>query len=195
MRYKRIFIQNSCVHLVVVTYNRNPILIKNIDLLRESFKNAKSFYDFEIFAICVLPEHFHLILNPKDINEYPKIITAIKYYFSKKFNCVGVETPTYNNSSNSRTKQNNIFPPTYGYKNKGEKGIWQRRYFEHTIINEDDLHKHLDYIHYNPVKHEYVQRVKDWEFSSFDKFVNMNNYEINWGSANDIKHLEKLDYD
>lgn len=177
MRYKRVYIQNSCVHIVVVTYNRNCLLINNIDLLRESFKNAKSFFDFEIVATCILPDHFHLILKPKDINEYPKIITAIKYYFSKNFGDVGVETPTY------------------GYNNKGEKGIWQRRYFEHTIIDEDDLNNHLDYIHYNPVKHEYVKNVKDWEFSSFEKFVNSNNYDVNWGRFEDIKHLEKLAYD
>lgn len=177
MKYKRIFIENSYIHVVVVTYKRNCILIKNINLLRKSFENAKHFFDFEIVAICVLPDHFHLILNPKNINEYPKIITAIKYYFSRRLNDVGVETPTY------------------GYKNKGEKGIWQRRYFEHTIRDEEDLHRHLDYIHYNPVKHDYAQKVKDWEFSSFDKFVKMKNYDIEWGSSEDIKHIETLECD
>lgn len=177
MKYKRIFIQNSFIHIVVVTYNRNSILVKNIDLLRESFKNAKQFYDFDIFAVCILPDHFHLILNPKDINEYPKIITAIKYYFSKRLDDVGVETPTY------------------GYKNKGEKGVWQRRYYEHTIITEKDLYNHLDYIHYNPVKHGLVQSVKDWEFSSFKRFIERKNYDIDWGSAADIKHIETLEYD
>ncbi len=182
MKYKRVFIQNSYVHLVVVTYNRKPILIKNISLLREAFKNAKQFFDFEIFAICVLPDHFHLILNPKDINEYPKIITAIKYYFSKRFNNVGVETPTYSAK------------PTYGYKNKGEKGIWQRRYFEHTIKDENDLYRQLDYIHYNPVKHSLVKAVKAWEYSSFHKFIETKNYDENWGNFEDIKHIETLEY-
>jgi len=177
MKYKRIFIQNSFVHIVVVVCHRSPLLIKNIDLLRESFKNAKQFFDFEIVAICILPDHFHLILNPKNINEYPKIITAIKYYFSKRIDDVGVETPTY------------------GYKYKGEKGIWQRRYYEHTIRDETDLNNHLDYVHYNPVKHGRAQNVKDWEFSSFDKFVEMGNYDKNWGSANDVIHLEEYDYD
>jgi len=177
MKYKRVFIQNSFIHVVVVAYQRKPILIKNVDLLRESFKNAKLFFDFEIVAVCILPDHFHLILNPKDINEYPKIITAIKYYFSKRIDNVGVETPTY------------------GYKNKSEKGIWQRRYFEHSIIHEEDLNNHLDYIHYNPVKHGYVKAVKDWSFSSFHNFVKIKNYDENWGSFEDIKHIETLDYD
>lgn len=84
---------------------------------------------------------------------------------------------------------------TYGYKNKGEKGIWQRRYYEHTIRDEEDLNRHLDYIHYNPVKHGCVEKVKDWEFSSFDKFVEKKNYDINWGSSDDVKHIETMEHE
>jgi REP element-mobilizing transposase RayT len=104
---------------VIVTYKRKPILITKIDLLREAFKNAKQFFNFEIFGVCVLSDYIHLILKPETIEEYPKIVTLIKYYFSHRFNDVGVETPTYQG--------------TYGYKNKLEKGILQRRYWEHTI--------------------------------------------------------------
>lgn len=175
----------------MVTYQRKPILINKIDLLRESFKNAKQFFNFEIFGVCVMPDHVHLILRPEKINEYPKIITSIKYYFSHRFNDVGVETPTYRNQLNLQTKQN----PTYGYKNKLEKGIWQRRYWEHTIKSDEDLYKHLDYIHYNPVKHGLVKNVKDWEYSSFFKFVEMKNYDLNWGSTDQIKHIATLNYD
>lgn len=175
----------------MVTYQRKPILIEKIDLLRESFKNSKQFFNFEIFGVCVLPDHVHLILRPENTNEYPKIITSIKYYFSHRFNDVGVETPTYRNQSNLQTKQN----PTYGYKNKFEKGIWQRRYWEHTIKSDEDLYKHLDYIHYNPVKHGLTKNVKDWEYSSFFKFVEMKNYDLDWGSTDQIKHIATLDYD
>ena len=94
MNYRRVFIRNSFVHIILVSYNRKNIFIDNIELLRLSFKNAKHFFSFEIVAICVLPDHIHVILNPENIEEYPQIITSIKYYFSK--NCdVGVETPTY----------------------------------------------------------------------------------------------------
>lgn len=57
------------------------------------------------------------------------------------------------------------------------------------------MNRHLDYIHYNPVKHGHTKNVKDWEFSSFDKFVKLDNYEINWGSQEETKHLQKMDYD
>lgn len=183
MKYKRLFISNTYVHLVIVTYKRKPILNKNIELLRASFKNAKQFFNFEIFAICILPDHIHMILKPENINEYPKIITSIKYYFSKHIDDVGVETPTYNESK------------TIGYKNKCEKGVWQRRYWEHTIRDEEDLWKHVDYIHYNPVKHSHSKNVKDWEFSSFENFVERGNYEKNWGSTEDIKHIAEMKLD
>ncbi len=176
MNYKRIFIKNSFVHIIIVSYNRKNIFIENIELLRLSFRNAKQFFKFELVAICILPNHIHIILNPDNIKEYPKIITSIKYYFSKNYN-VGVETPTY------------------GYLNKGEKGIFQRRYFEHTILSEEELNNQIDYIHYNPIKHNLVNNVKDWEYSSFHKYVKQNLYDINWGSSKDVENIINLDFE
>ena len=176
MNYRRVFISNSYVHLIIVAYNRKNIFITNIELLRQAFKNAKKFFNFKIVAICVLPNHIHVILNPENIKEYPKIITSIKYYFSKNYN-VGVETPTY------------------GYINKGEKGVFQRRFFEHTIKDEEELNNQINYIHYNPVKHELVNNVKDWQYSSFHKFVEQGMYEYNWGSLKDIENIKNLDFE
>ncbi len=176
MNYKRAFIQNSYLHLIIVSYNRKNIFIDNIELLRNAFKNAKQFFSFKIIAICVLPDHIHAILNPKNIEEYPKIVTSIKYYFSKNYN-VGVETPTY------------------GYVNKGEKGLFQRRFFEHTITDEEELNNQINYIHYNPVKHGLVNNVKDWQYSSFHKFLKQGLYEKDWGSAKDIEIIKDLDFE
>lgn len=173
MNYRRVFIPNSYVFLTVVTSNRRKILIENIELLRESFKNTKENYDFKIFAMVVLPEHFHVLLKPKNIFEYPKIISSIKHSFSRNFNVVGQVCPTYDRN----------------------KGIWQRRYLEHTIRDEEDLYKHLNYIHYNPVKHGLVNCVKDWEHSSFEKFVKLKNYDKNWGSIQDVEKIKELDYE
>ena len=86
-------------------------------------------------------------------------------------------------------------PKLVGYLNKGEKGIFQRRYFEHTIIDEKDLNNQINYIHYNPVKHGYAKSVKDWKYSSFHKFVKNKFYDINWGSNTDIKEIIDLDFE
>ena len=77
---------------------------------------------------------------------------------------------------------------------KREKGIWQRRYWEHTIRDEKDLNKHLDYIHYNSYKH-YEIKPQDWSYSSFNKFVEKGFYEPDWCNFNDINNIIELNYE
>lgn len=178
MNYRRAFVPNGFLHIIITSYDRKPIFIKNIDILRTAFKNTKAIYKYEIIAICVLPEHIHLILHPDNIEQYPQIISSIKHCFSRN---VGQVCPTDDLK--------------IGYKNKREKGVFQRRYWEHTIRDENELNNQINYIHYNPVKHNLVQNVKDWEFSSFHKFVEQNLYNINWGSQKDIKDIKDLDFE
>ena len=135
-------------------------------------------YKFEIVAICVLPNHIHLILNPENIKEYSKIISSVKHSFSHD---VGQVCPTY------LCSQDNL---KIGYKNKREKGLFQRRFYEHTILNQSELNNHINYIHYNPVKHGYVKCVKDWKYSSFHKFVEDKFYDKNWRNPNDIENIK-----
>lgn len=177
--YRRIFQENSYLFITIVTFKRNPILIKHIKLLREAFKNAKKFYNYEIFGIVILPDHIHMIIKPENISDYPKIIFSIKYYFSKNIN--------YSEIINIKQSL-----PESKIK-KHEKGIWQRRYWEHTIRDEEDLYKHLDYIHYNPVKHQYAENVADWQYSSFYKFVKKKYYNKNWGNVINISRFKELD--
>ena len=77
---------------------------------------------------------------------------------------------------------------------KREKGIWQRRFWEHTIRDEKDLYKHIDYIHYNSYKH-YKIAPKDWEYSTFSKFVKNDFYDIDWCNFNDIHQINNLDFE
>ena len=83
MTYRRVFLDGYSYYITMVTHQRNPILIENIELLRESFKYAKSLFLFHIDAIVVLPDHVHMIINVKSAKDYPKIISSIKRYFSK----------------------------------------------------------------------------------------------------------------
>jgi putative transposase len=68
---------------------------------------------------------------------------------------------------------------------KGERGIWQRRYWEHTLRDEDDFARHLDHIHFNPVKHGHAVRVRDWPFSSFRRWVRLGTYPGDWAGDPD----------
>ena len=72
---------------------------------------------------------------------------------------------------------------------KGERGIWQRRYWEHVIRDERDLHNHLDYIHYNPVKHGYVKTAVEWPYSSIHRYVAQEHYPKNWAASPNVVDL------
>jgi putative transposase len=73
---------------------------------------------------------------------------------------------------------------------KGERGIWQRRFWEHVIRDERDYERHVDYIHYNPVKHGHVTRAADWPYSSFHRYVRNGIYNLEWGADDDVRRLE-----
>ncbi|MEI8128687.1 MAG: transposase [bacterium] len=176
--YRRLKLPHHPVFITIVTFNRNPILIKNIQLLRESFKVAKQKHIFEIFASVVLPDHMHLILNLDDLSDYSSIISLVKSNFSKNID--------ENELLNIKEQL------TASKIKKREKGVWQRRFIEHTIRDKKDLYNHLNYIHYNPVQHGLVKNARDWEYSSFQKFVKKKWYEVDWGSLKDIKGLGNL---
>ena len=176
--YKRYFSDNAKpVFITFVTYNRRNILIPNIDLLRNSFKYAKNQYKFTIIAISVLQNHCHMLIQAKNSNELPQIIRSIKFNFS-------------HNISNDYLC-NDI---TASAIKRGEKGVWQRRYYDHIIRNEEDLMRHIDYIHYNSYKH-YKIFPKDWQYSSFKYFVHNNYYDINWCNFDDKYNINQLEYE
>jgi len=145
-KYKRLFLDGHSYYITIVTHKRNPLLIDNIELLRESFRESKQYFRYSIDAIVVLPDHIHMIITPKNVNEYPKIIKAIKYNFSRHFNVE--EEQSYSR-----------------YKRK-IKPIWQKRYYEHTIRDEKDYVRCLEYIRNNPLKHQYVDNDEKWNYMS-----------------------------
>ena len=168
MNYKRLFVPNSLLFITVVTKNRRPILIDNISYLRTAFHVVKAKYSFDIVAIVVNQDHFHAIICPKDINLYPRIIANIKRMFTKL----------------SKLK--------HTLNTRRESPVWQRRYWEHTIRDEKDLYRHIDYIHYNSVKHYGITPGK-WPFSSFHKFVKEGYYPLNWCNDGDKYKIENMD--
>lgn len=180
--YRRLFKPDGYIFITIVTFNRKPILINNIDIFRQSFKNVQKIYNFVIFAISVMPDHLHMLIKPEKNEQYPKIISSIKHNFSRNINMIdGQVCPSYGNTKNLNKTSSRL--------KKREKEIWQRRYWEHTIKDEEDLYLHFDYIHYNPVKHGYVEKVKEWVYSTFHKFVKQEYYKGDWGSFNDVKKI------
>lgn len=159
----------------MVTYNRKDILIQHIELLRKAYETTKKHYKFEIIAICVMQNHIHMIISSDTQNELPQIIRTIKQNFTKLI----PEKYCSEDITESMRKRN-------------EKGIWQRRYYDHIIRNENDLWKHIDYIHYNSVKH-YDILPRDWLYSSFNKFVVNKFYDKDWCNYGDKNNILELD--
>ncbi len=139
----------------------NSILTDNIDKLRYAFNKVKNDHPFSIDAIVILPDHLHCIWTlPKNDSDFGVRWGLIKSIFSRS-------VPKVESCSNSRLK-------------RGERGIWQRRFWEHLIRDEEDYSQHVDYIHWNPVKHGWAKQVKDWPYSSFHRHVDQGVYPRDW---------------
>ncbi|MEN8179306.1 MAG: transposase [Pseudomonadota bacterium] len=161
--YRRAFAKGGTYFFTVNCAVRqgNRLLINHVDVLRNSFRKVKQAHPFEIDAIVVLPDHLHCIwtLPPGDV-DYQTRWALIKAGFSRSIASV-------ERRSESRKK-------------RGERGIWQRRYWEHLIRDERDLERHVDYIHWNSVKHGWVERVSDWPYSSFHAYMRRGVYPVDW---------------
>ena len=148
MEYRRLRSSGGTYFFTVNLENRKQdLLVRHVDLLRKSFKTVKQAHPFKIEAAVILPDHLHCIWTlPDHDNDYSNRWRLIKTYFSRAL-------PETESISRSRNK-------------KGERGIWQRRFWEHQIRNEHDFLQHIQYIHNNPVKHGYCQKPSDWAHSS-----------------------------
>jgi putative transposase len=168
MRYRRDYRGNT-YFFTLVTFDRQPILrgSQEVARLRSAFRAIRATHPFEISAMVVLPDHLHCIWQlPDDDSDFAERWMLIKRHFS-------LTTPaTEEVVSQSR-------------RLKRERAIWQRRYWEHRIRDEDDFARHLDYIHYNPVKHGYVASPWDWAYSSLAACARRGWYLPNWGTHPD----------
>ncbi len=143
---------------------RESLLTDHIGLLKNAFRYARDRHPFAMEAVVILPDHLHAIwtLPPGD-SDFSTRWRLIKTEFSRKL-------PLGEERTASRIS-------------KGERGIWQRRYWEHLIRDDQDFARHVDYIHINPVKHGYAQQVADWPHSSFHRFVGTGILPHDWGGS------------
>jgi putative transposase len=164
--YIRSNIAGGTYFFTVTLANRgSTALIDHIAALRTAYRRVQTLHPFKTIAICVLPDHIHVIWKlPAGDHDFALRWQHIKGQFSRQLSA---------NAQRSDSK----------FK-KREKGIWQRRYWEHQIRDEIDLQRHVDYTHINPVKHGFVTQVKDWEYSSFHQYVERGELPIDWGGVN-----------
>ncbi|MBO4221320.1 REP-associated tyrosine transposase [Bradyrhizobium neotropicale] len=167
--YRRNFVPGGSFFFTVNLADRRlRLLTEHIETLRLAFRETRTRHPFTIDAMVVLPDHLHAVWTlPEGDATFATRWRQIKSTFSRNL-------PSNEPISASRAA-------------KGERGIWQRRYWEHTIRDEDDFARHIDYIHINPVKHGLATRVRDWPYSSFHRMVRLGIYPEDW--AGDVAEL------
>lgn len=142
----------------------NDLLVRHIDLLREAVREVRRLHPFVIHAWVVLPDHLHCVMElPEGDVDFAVRWRRIKAIFSKSL-------PKRETLSATRLR-------------RGERGIWQRRFWEHLIRDEADYAAHMNYVHINPVKHGLVNKVADWPHSTFHGLVEQGVYPADWGGA------------
>lgn len=169
----------------VVTYKRSKILCIDscVNALREIIKEVQAAYPFKIEAFVLLPDHIHCIWKlPDGDMDYSMRWGLIKKEFTKRVRSVVGTLLKYN--KNDFTGQ--AAHPTKSRARHREGMIWQRRFWEHQIKDDNDFRAHCDYVHYNPVKHRLVNAPKDWPHSTFNRYVRDGLYDPQWGAGHEM---------
>ena len=167
-RYRRLKIEGGVFFFTLALADRrSDLLVRRIDRVRRAYADMQKRRPFETIAICILPDHIHAVWQlPEGDADYASRWSLFKSGFSRGLPMA--------KRSPSKIK-------------KREKGIWQRRYWEHAIRDDADFERHVDYIHYNPVKHGLVMSVADWPFSTFHRYVSQGILPSDWaGDATEL---------
>jgi putative transposase len=144
----------------------NDLLVRHVELLREVVVSVRHRHPFKVHGWVVLPDHLHCVIElPAHDADFANRWRLIKMGFSKGL-------PQVERRSSVRVR-------------RGERGIWQRRYWEHLIRDDADFRAHMDYVHFNPVKHGLVKQVCEWPYSTFHRLVEQGVYPLDWAGGDD----------
>src|SRR6516225_9861055 len=162
VRYRRNFAAGGTFFFTVTLADRTSrALLDHIEALRAAVRETRASHPFTIDAVLVLPEHLHIVMTlPEGDADYPNRLSLIKRRFTDAAVKSGMRVARHRN---------------------GEPSLWQRRFWEHTIRDDRDFERHVDYIHFNPVRHGLVDRVRDWPHSSFHEYVRRGLLSSDWG--------------
>jgi len=171
--YRRLY-EGTTYFFTVVTHKRRPFLCdeQSRRFLRETIDDVRTKRPFTIDAWVLLPDHLHCVWTlPAGDTDYSTRWGLIKAGFSKRMNGAAGHARPVANASRHRRR---------------ESAYWQRRFWEHMIRDHGDLKAHMDYVHYNPVKHGLARAPAEWEFSSFRRLVKKGIYDPEWASSVEV---------
>jgi putative transposase len=163
MNYQRMYILGGCYAFTLVLENRNTsLLTDNIKSLRDAFTYTMKRHPFIIHGIAVMPDHLHMLISlPENDSDYATRISLIKSHFTR-----------------SIPKQEDIRASKLRHR---ERGIWQKRFWEHCIRKDADFENQLNYIHFNPVRHGLTDQASQWQYSSIHRYIRQGILTADWG--------------
>jgi putative transposase len=156
----------------VVMFNRRKIFVspRAVAILSEAMRSVRGEAPFQTVAVVVLPDHLHCIWNlPRSDADFSTRWRRIKREFTVRYITEIGGNPHGDISSQRRARR--------------ERGVWQRRFWEHVVRDEDELERLCDYIHFNPVKHGHASSPSEWPWSTFGRFVAAGDYPPDWGRS------------
>ncbi len=171
-QYRRWKVEGGLYFFTVVTHERRRFLtdVRSRRFLREAFRNVRRLRPFQVVAIVLIPDHFHVLMGlPEGDHDFSPRIRAIKHSFTRAHLAAGGVEGAW----------------TLGRLRHRNRGVWQKRFHEHLIRDDEDFANHVDYIHYNPVKHGYVDSPGKWPWSSFHRCVRSGLCEQDWQGPRD----------
>jgi putative transposase len=173
MNYRKPPVQGNAYFFTVATHDRSPFLctVETVSLLGDAFRYAMNEHPFEVDAFVLLPDHLHCVWRlPQGDRDLSSRWKSIKKYFARHYKTQ--EQPELVTSKKGKTE------PTF----------WQDRFLDCAISDEADVSRYIESIHYDPVKHGHAEAPKDWQYSSFQRYVRNGQYEAEWGCG------EKLEF-
>ena len=170
--FRRYYIPNAIVFITGVTRDRVPYLEPedNIELFWETMRRVQEVHPFHLLAYVILPDHFHWLMRVDDESgNFSIALHSIKRNYTLNFKKARGITTSFN--------------------------LWQERFWDHVIRDERDLNDHFDYIHWNPVKHAYIQRPEDWLHSTYLHWLEQGYYELGWGYGGEPPNIVDMNFE
>jgi putative transposase len=155
VRYRRMRVPDGTFFFTVTLRDRRSSqLVESVDALRDAWRSAAARVRHDVIAAVVMPDHVHAVVRMRDgAGDYSRLWQDIKKGFTQRTRAPGMPSP------------------------------WQSRFWEHTVRDDAELRASIDYVHFNPVKHGHVDRVRDWPHSTFHRFVHRGYLPLDWGDA------------
>lgn len=167
--FRRYYVPDAIVFIAGVTRDRMPCLESDsdLDLFWDTLRHVRDIHPFHLLAYVILPDHFHWLMHTQDESgNFSKVLHSVKRNYTLNFKVAHGITTSFS--------------------------LWQSRFWDHLVRNEQDLVDHFDYIHWNPVKPGYVQCPQSWSQSTFLHWVERGYYEPGWGHSGEPSSIRDM---